>query len=210
MEDEDSEPEETPNELRFLDGVLEQYINRSNDNLDIDIRTQKARLMDETYRFLRDTYGERIKYTTHTTGHSHAGYDSAYFQRNLAPQVEVINFNPAPKGVVSADIGRSWVTPNNIVSSSVKLKAGSNPSEYNVFEVRSIENTIGNRMSGGHMMGNFTQELLNDSITTGETETTPLLENSSDLKISNNITRGFGNAAKNIVVRKWNCTVIIL
>ena len=124
--------------------------------------------------------------------------------------MEVINFNPAPKGVVSADIGRSWVTPNNIVSSSVKLKAGSNPSEYNVFEVRSIENTIGNRMSGGHMMGNFTQELLNDSITTGETETTPLLENSSDLKISNNITRGFGNAAKNIVVRKWNCTVIIL
>ena len=67
MEDEDSEPEETPNELRFLDGVLEQYINRSNDNLDIDIRTQKARLMDETYRFLRDTYGERIKYTTHRT-----------------------------------------------------------------------------------------------------------------------------------------------
>ena len=31
MDDEDSEPEqETPNELRFLDGVLEQYMNRPN------------------------------------------------------------------------------------------------------------------------------------------------------------------------------------
>ena len=31
VDDEDSEPEETPNELRFLDGVLEQYMNRPND-----------------------------------------------------------------------------------------------------------------------------------------------------------------------------------
>eukprot|EP00964_Phaeocystis_antarctica_P069192 scaffold41989_cov43-Phaeocystis_antarctica.AAC.1 len=31
LEDEDSEPEETATELRFLDGVLEKYMNRPND-----------------------------------------------------------------------------------------------------------------------------------------------------------------------------------
>ena len=163
-----------------------------NDGLNVDIRTRKARLMDDTYKFIQEHYAEKVKFTT---GHSQAGYDSAYFQKNFAPQAEVINFNPAPKGVVSADIGRSWVTPNDIVSGTGKLKAQFNTGEHNVFEVRSIENTIGNRLTGGHMMGNFTEELLNEPMIE-PTETTPLLKNES-IKTSNHMLKSFGNAAKN-------------
>ena len=67
-----------------------------------------------------------------TTGHSQAGFDSAYSQRDFFPEAEVINFNPAPKGVVPRDIGRSWVTPNDVVSLSGKLKKITNPNQYDI------------------------------------------------------------------------------
>ena len=93
------------------------------------VRTRKARLMDDTYKFIKDTYGGNVKFTT---GHSQAGFDSAYSQREFFPEAEVINFNPAPKGVVPRDIGRSWVTPNDVVSLSGKLKKITNPNQYDI------------------------------------------------------------------------------
>ena len=164
-----------------------------NDGLHVDVRTRKARLMDDTYKFIKDTYGGNVKFTT---GHSQAGFDSAYSQREFFPEAEVINFNPAPKGVVPRDIGRSWVTPNDVVSLSGKLKKITNPNQYDVHTVKSTANTPLNRLTGGHMIDNFVDEFATNAVE--PIETTPLLENPSGLKLSNNLTRSFGSAAKNI------------
>ena len=143
------------------------------EDLDLDIRTRKARVMDDTYKFIKDTYGENVKITT---GHSQGGYDSAYAQSKYFQNAEVINFNPAPNGVVPKEIGRSWTTPNDIVSLTGKMKALVNPRQYEVHTVKSTADTVLNRMTGGHMIDNFVDEFaINNDIT----ETTPLLSHTN-------------------------------
>jgi len=144
-----------------------------NEKLEIDIRTRKARLVDETLGFIKETYGERVKILG---GHSQGSFQSYYAQKNFFPNAEAISFNGAPSGVVPKHLGRNWVTPNDVVSLSGKFKALTNPNQYQVHTVKSTSDTVLNRLTGGHMIDNFTDEF---AINTETTETTPLLSHTN-------------------------------
>ena len=114
-----------------------------------DMRTGKAKLIQNTNEYIRNKY-QVVKYTT---GHSQGGYDSSRAADMYFKEARVINFNPAPGGSVKASRGRVWVTPNDFVSTFTKLRSMLNG--VDIQHAASIEDTFINRLTGGHMQGNF-------------------------------------------------------
>jgi hypothetical protein len=116
-----------------------------------DMRTGKAKLIQNTNEYIRNKY-QVVKYTT---GHSQGGYDSSRAADMYFKEARVINFNPAPGGSVEASRGRVWVTPNDFVSTFTKLR--SLMGGVDIQHAASIEDTFINRLTGGHMQGNFAE-----------------------------------------------------
>tara|TARA_R110000796_G_scaffold16601_2_gene51734 strand:- start:8068 stop:11298 length:3231 start_codon:yes stop_codon:yes gene_type:complete len=116
-----------------------------------DMRTGKAKLIQNTNEYIRNKY-QVVKYTT---GHSQGGYDSSRAAKMYFKEARVINFNPAPGGSVEASRGRVWVTPNDFVSTFTKLR--SLMGGVDIQHAASIEDTFINRLTGGHMQGNFAE-----------------------------------------------------
>jgi hypothetical protein len=123
-----------------------------NDNLDVDIRLRKARIIDNTNTYINENYGGKVKLLT---GHSQAGFDAVQAQKSHFTNAEITTFNPAPSGTPLKHLGKSFVTPNDVVSLSNKFKAIVNPNQYKVHTVRSIDTSIVNRLTGGHSITNF-------------------------------------------------------
>jgi hypothetical protein len=139
-----------------------------NDNLDVDIRLRKARIIDNTNTYINENYGGKVKLLT---GHSQAGFDAVQAQKSHFTNAEITTFNPAPSGTPLKHLGKSFVTPNDVVSLSNKFKAIVNPNQYEVHIVRSIDNSVINRLTGGHSITNFASNPPNTVIS----EKTPLL-----------------------------------
>jgi hypothetical protein len=140
-----------------------------NENLDVDIRFRKARIIDNTNTYINENYGGKVKILT---GHSQAGFDAVQAQKSHFTNAEVTTFNPAPSGTPLKHIGKSFVTPNDIVSLSNKMKSVINPNQYAVHTVRSIDTSVINRLTGGHSITNFAATNPPNSVIT---EHTPLL-----------------------------------
>ena len=120
----------------------------------IDVRTLKQRQVQETLDNIRAKYGDRVKLTT---GHSQGGYDSVFSRQTHFPNAETINFNPAPGGHVAEQNGRSFVTPNDVVSADVKrIGALGGPNRAKVITVKSTGTGVLQTLSGGHLLqGSF-------------------------------------------------------
>jgi len=139
------------------------------DTTQIDIRTRKARVIEETNTYIADMHKDKVVLTT---GHSQGGRDSNQARLSHFDSAETINFDPAPRGGVPKKYGKSWATNTDIVSTGAKIQGAVNPFKYEVNTVKSIENSLVNNFTSGHSVGNFTQEIENN-MSAGET--TPLL-----------------------------------
>ena len=68
------------------------------DKSDVDLRTKKAKILQETNEYIEASYGEKVKITT---GHSQGSHDSTQAKRNFLKNAQSIVFEPAPGGEVS-------------------------------------------------------------------------------------------------------------
>jgi len=124
------------------------------DNTDIDIRTTKARAIDNTHKYIQST-GEEV---LANVGHSQSAFDSVRAQKLYHPNSEVIVFNPAPNGIPLKSQGRAYATPNDVVSLTNKVKAKLDPLNYEVNIVKSIDKSALNIGTAGHSITNFTMD----------------------------------------------------
>ena len=124
----------------------------------VDVRTLKQRQIQETLDYIRAKHGDLVKLIT---GHSQGGFDSVFSRRTHFPQAKVINFNPAPGGHVAEQNGRSFVTPNDFVSSAVKtIAATQGPNKAKVITVKSTGTGVLQTISGGHLLeGSFVPDV---------------------------------------------------
>ena len=125
------------------------------DNTDIDIRTTKARAIDNTHKYIQSNYGEEV---LAISGHSQSSYDAVRAQKLYHPNSETIVFNPAPNGIPLKSQGRAYATPNDVVSLTNKLKAKLDPVNYEVNIVKSIDKSALNIGTAGHSITNFTMD----------------------------------------------------
>ena len=120
------------------------------DSTGAEVRTGKAQLIDTMEN---NILADNLKVIM-TTGHSQGGFNASEAQKNKFTDATVRNFNPAPGGSVAAENGKVFVTPNDAVSIGSKSRQ-SLFNDMNLITVKSIENTPLNRLTGGHMQGNF-------------------------------------------------------
>ena len=120
------------------------------DKSDVDLRTKKAKILQETNEYIEASYGEKVKITT---GHSQGSHDSTQAKRNFFKNAQSIVFEPAPGGEVKTHEGKMFTTPNDIVSQQGKIKAKFN-SDYQMIVTQSTDKSWLNRATGGHMLDN--------------------------------------------------------
>ena len=120
------------------------------DQFDVDLRTKKAKILQETNEYIEASYGEKVKITT---GHSQGSHDSTQAKRNFFKNAQSIVFEPAPGGEVKTHEGKMFTTPNDIVSQQGKIKAKFN-SDYQMIVTQSTDKSWLNRATGGHMLDN--------------------------------------------------------
>jgi hypothetical protein len=164
-----------------------------NENLDVDIRLRKARIIDDTNTYINEKYGGKVKFLG---GHSQGSFDAVQAQKSHFKNAEVITFNPAPSGTPLKHIGRSFATPNDVVSLSNKFKAIVNPDQYAVHIVRSTDTSIANRLTGGHSIQNFASNPPNTVIS----EATPLLSHTEHSNLPKVKFAGIKNFGRGIAV----------
>ena len=139
------------------------------DETGVDLRFQKAKLIEETNSYILRT--KSVENVVLTGGHSQGSWNAVDGQQTKFTEAEVITFNPAPGGTVPEEFGRSFVTPNDFVSIVGKtvhetLGKGS----ANVITVNSTAPTsLMSVLSGGHLMGGtFAAEAPTEATLTGK------------------------------------------
>ena len=104
------------------------------DEFDVDVRSEKAKLLKTTNENILKKYPGKVSLTA---GHSQGGHDATQSKKDYFKEAESIVFMPAPGGEVKKGEGRMWTTPNDIVS--IKGKAYSMFSQN--FEMKQMAST---------------------------------------------------------------------
>ena len=120
----------------------------THDQFDVDLRTEKAKIIHNTNTYIKENYGEKV---TITTGHSQGSRDSTQAKRSFFPEAESIVFQPAPGGEVTQHEGRMFTTPNDGVSLKGKALAAVHPN-YDMNYTQSTDKSKLNTLTGGHML----------------------------------------------------------
>ena len=131
---------------------LTKFRQMISDHMNVDLRTKKAKILQETNEYLKSNYGDDV---TLTTGHSQGSHDSTQAKRNFFNKAKSVVFQPAPGGEVRLDEGKMFTTPNDIVSMQGKLKAKLTMGQmYKMNYTQSTDASVLNRLTGGHMLDN--------------------------------------------------------
>ena len=131
---------------------LTKFRQMVSDHANVDMRTNKAKILQETYEYIKSNYGDKVSLTT---GHSQGSHDSTQAKRNFFNEAKSVVFQPAPGGEVRLDEGKMFTTPNDIVSMQGKLKAKLTMGQlYKMNYTQSTDTSVLNRLTGGHMLDN--------------------------------------------------------
>ena len=118
------------------------------DELNVDVRSDKAKLLKTTNENILKKYPGKVSLTA---GHSQGGHDATQSKKTYFKEAESIVFMPAPGGEVKKGEGRMWTTPNDIVS--LKGKTYSMFSQN--FDMKHISSTVGDGPISSHLSDNF-------------------------------------------------------
>ena len=131
---------------------LTKFRQMMSEHANVDLRTKKAKILQETNEYIKSNYGDKV---TLTTGHSQGSHDSTQAKRNFFNKAKSVVFQPAPGGEVRLDEGKMFTTPNDIVSMQGKLKAKLTMGQmYKMNYTQSTDTSVLNRLTGGHMLDN--------------------------------------------------------
>ena len=136
----------------FITLQLTKFRQMMSDHANVDLRTKKAKILQETNEYIKSNYGDKVSLTT---GHSQGSHDSTQAKRNFFNKAKSVVFQPAPGGEVRLDEGKMFTTPNDIVSMQGKLKAKLTMGQmYKMNYTQSTDTSVLNRLTGGHMLDN--------------------------------------------------------
>ena len=172
---------------------LTKFRQMMSDHANVDLRTKKAKILQETNEYIKSNYGDKVSLTT---GHSQGSHDSTQAKRNFFNKAKSVVFQPAPGGEVRLDEGKMFTTPNDIVSMQGKLKAKLTMGQmYKMNYTQSTDTSVLNRLTGGHMLDN--QAAAVPSAVGESASTVKTLENAkitAAKNIGRGITTGFAPA----------------
>ena len=172
---------------------LTKFRQMMSDHANVDLRTKKAKILQETNEYIKSNYGDKVSLTT---GHSQGSHDSTQAKRNFFNEAKSVVFQPAPGGEVRLDEGKMFTTPNDIVSMQGKLKAKLTMGQmYKMNYTQSTDTSVLNRLTGGHMLDN--QAAAVPSAVGESASTVKTLENAkitAAKNIGRGITTGFAPA----------------
>ena len=166
---------------------LTKFRQMISEHANIDLRTKKAKILQETNEYIKSNYGDKV---TLTTGHSQGSHDSTQAKRNFFNKAKSVVFQPAPGGEVRLDEGKMFTTPNDIVSMQGKLKAKLTMGQmYKMNYTQSTDTSVLNRLTGGHMLDNQAA-----AVPSAVGESAPLANDNVNVIVNDNVKM---TAAKN-------------
>ena len=171
----------------FITLQLTKFRQMMSDHANVDLRTKKAKILQETNEYIKSNYGDKVSLTT---GHSQGSHDSTQAKRNFFNKAKSVVFQPAPGGEVRLDEGKMFTTPNDIVSMQGKLKAKLTMGQmYKMNYTQSTDTSVLNRLTGGHMLDNQAA-----AVPSAVGESAPLANDNVNVIVNDNVKM---TAAKN-------------